>query len=78
MPAVTTTYTLTVTNAAGNSTVGGVQPRTEAETQSVNPSARLVSVRVTKLSPTPVLVAGKPVTVGDVVWDDPLHWIPCI
>jgi len=59
------------------STVAGAQERTEAETQSVNPSARLVSVRVTKLSPTLVLVAGKPIAVGDVVWDDPLRWIPC-
>jgi len=59
------------------STVGRAQERTEAETQSVNPSARQVSVRVTKLSPTPVLVAGTPVAVGEVVWDDPLNWIPC-
>ena len=59
------------------STVVGAQERTEAETQSVNASARQVSVRVTKLSPTPVLVAGMPVAAGDVVWDDPLHWIPC-
>ena len=58
-------------------TLGGARERTEAETQSVNPSARQVSVKVTKLSPTPVLVAGTRIAVGDVVWDDPLNWIPC-
>jgi hypothetical protein len=51
--------------------------RTEAETQSVSRSARQVSIKVTKLGSTPVEVSGKRVAVGDVVWDDPLHWIPC-
>jgi hypothetical protein len=59
------------------STLGGAQERTEAETQSVNKGARQVSVKVTKLGPAPVLVAGTPVAVGNVVWDDPLNWIPC-
>jgi len=59
------------------STVGGARERTEGETQAVNPSARQVSVKVTRLSPTPVLVAGMAVAVGDVVWDDPLNWLPC-
>jgi len=59
------------------STLGGARDRAEAETRSVNLGARQVSVKVTKLSPTPVLVAGKQIAVGDVVWDDPLNWIPC-
>jgi len=61
-----------------DSTVGaGAKERTEAETQAVNPAARHISVKVTKLSPTPTVVAGTRLAVGDVVWDDPLHWIPC-
>ena len=60
------------------STVGaGAMSRTEAETQAVNTAARQVSVKVTKLSSTPAVVAGTRLAVGDVVWDDPLHWIPC-
>jgi hypothetical protein len=60
------------------STVGaGLEKQTEAETQAVNSATRQVSVRVTKVSATPVLVAGTPVAVGNVVWDDPLNWVPC-
>jgi hypothetical protein len=55
----------------------GSTAATEAETRSLNPAARQVSIKVTKLGPVPALVAGTPVAVGDVVWDDPLHWIPC-
>ncbi|HET7765905.1 MAG TPA: hypothetical protein VFK92_12515 [Burkholderiales bacterium] len=55
----------------------GSAAATEAETRSFNPAARQVSIEVTKLGPSPTLVAGAPVAVGDVVWDDPLHWIPC-
>ncbi|HUL92707.1 MAG TPA: hypothetical protein VLV56_10190 [Burkholderiales bacterium] len=55
----------------------GAAVRTEAETQAVNPAARLVSVKVTKLGSTPALVAGTRVAAGDVVWDDPLNWVPC-
>ena len=51
--------------------------RTEAQTQAVNPAARQVSVKVTQLGPTPAVVAGRQLAVGDVVWDEPLHWIPC-
>jgi len=43
----------------------------------VNQVTRLVSLRIAKLGSAPVLVAGTPLAVGDVVWDDPLHWIPC-
>jgi len=50
---------------------------TEGETQSANQGARQVSVKITKLGPMPVVVAGAEAVVGDVVWDDPLHWIPC-
>jgi len=60
-------------SAVGLGSKGG----SEGETLAVNQSARLVSIRVTKLGSTPLLVAGAPVAVGDVVWDDPLNWIPC-
>jgi hypothetical protein len=49
----------------------------EGETQAVNPTARQVSVRITNLRQANLVVAGKQVAVGDVVWDDPLHWVPC-
>jgi len=60
------------------STMGlGPKEQSEGETLAANQSARQVSVRVTKLGPPPLLVAGTQVAVGDVVWDDPLNWIPC-
>jgi hypothetical protein len=60
------------------STVGvGSKEWTEGETQAVNESTRRVSVKVTKLGPGPLFVAGMRVAVGEVVWDDPLNWIPC-
>ena len=59
------------------STLGGATARTEAETQAVNTAARQVSVKVTKLGATPTVVAGTPLALGDVVWDDPLQWNPC-
>ena len=55
----------------------GAKAPTEGETQAVNLDARLVSVKVARLGSPPPLVAGVPVAVGEVVWDDPLHWIPC-
>ena len=55
----------------------GAGARTEAETQAVNPATRQVSVKVTQLGSIPAVVAGAQLAVGDVVWDDPLHWIPC-
>jgi hypothetical protein len=60
------------------STVGaGAKSRTEGETQGLNKDARQVSVKVTKLGSAPTFVAGTEVAVGDIVWDDPLNWIPC-
>jgi len=60
------------------STVGaGLKEWTEGETQSVDQATRRVSVRVTRLGPTPLVVAGTRAAIGDVVWDDPLNWIPC-
>ena len=60
------------------SSVGtGASARTEGETQAVNKEARQVSVKVTRLGSTPAWVAGAQVSVGQVVWDDPLNWIPC-
>jgi hypothetical protein len=56
---------------------GGLKEWTEGETQAVNQGARRISVKVTKLGPRPLVVAGTQVAVGDVVWDDPLNWIPC-
>src|SRR5882762_11607135 len=57
------------------STVGaGFKEWTEGETQSVDQGARRVSVRVTRVGPTPFVVAGTRVATGDVVWDDPLNW----
>jgi hypothetical protein len=55
----------------------GATARSEGETQSVNPSTRQVSVKVTRLGAAPLLVAGTKLAVGDVVWDDPLNWVPC-
>lgn len=64
-----------VCNAA--TVVAGAKEWTEGQTQAVNPAVRQVSVKVTRLSPIPALVGGVQVAVGEVVWDDPLHWIPC-
>ncbi len=55
----------------------GFKEWTEGEAQSVDQGTRRVSVRVTRLGPTPLVVAGTRVAIGDVVWDDPLNWIPC-
>jgi hypothetical protein len=64
--------------ACHESVIGsGSTAATEGEVESVNQAGRQVSVKVTKLGPAPARVAGTPVAVGDVVWDDPLHWIPC-
>ena len=49
----------------------------EAEVQAVNQQARQVSVKLTKLGSMPLKVAGTQLAVGDVVWDDPLNWLPC-
>jgi len=66
------------TKVCHDSIVGsGKAVSTEAETQVLNEKARQVSLKVTKLGLAPTLVAGAPVAVGDVVWDDPLNWIPC-
>ncbi len=60
------------------STVGaGSKEWTEGETQAVNRESQRVSVKVTKLGAGPLVVAGMRVAVGEVVWDDPLNWIPC-
>lgn len=55
----------------------GPEARTEGETQGLNKDARQVSVKITKLGSPPALVAGVQVALGEVVWDDPLDWIPC-
>ena len=55
----------------------GAAQRTEGETQVASKDARQLSVKITRVGPSPTLVAGSPVAVGDVVWDIPLHWIPC-
>ena len=66
------------TKVCHDSIVGsGKAVSAEAETQVLNEKARQVSVRITKLGPAPTLVAGTAVAVGDVVWDDPINWIPC-
>ncbi len=60
------------------STVGsGAGEWTEGETLAVDPNARRVEVRVTKLGAKPLFVVGTQVAAGAVVWDDPLNWIPC-
>ena len=60
------------------STVGaGAGEWTEGETLAVDQGARRVEVRVTKLGAKPLFVAGTRVAAGEVVWDDPLNWIPC-
>jgi len=60
------------------STVGvGAGEWTEGETLAVDQGARRVQVRVTRLGAKPLFVAGTQVAAGDVVWDDPLNWIPC-
>jgi hypothetical protein len=55
----------------------GGAARTEGDTQGVNKDARQVSIKITRLGASPILVAGSPVAVGDVVWDNPLNWILC-
>ena len=55
----------------------GSKEWTEGETQAVNQDSRQVSVKVTKLGSIPLVVAGTRVAPGEVVWDDPLNWIPC-
>ena len=59
------------------SSLGGARERTEAETQNVNKDAQQVSLRITQLGSPPARVAGAEVSVGELVWDDPLNWIPC-
>jgi len=60
------------------STVGvGAGEWIEGETLAVDQAARRVEVRVTRLGPKPLFVAGTKVAAGDAVWDDPLDWIPC-
>ena len=55
----------------------GSKERTEGETQAVNQNTRQVAVKATKIGSTPLVVAGTRVAPGEVVWDDPLNWIPC-
>ena len=55
----------------------GSTERIEGETQAVNQSRRQVAVKVTKLGSTPLVVAGTQAAPGEVVWDNPLNWIPC-
>ncbi len=60
------------------STVGaGLKERIEGETQAVNQSTLQVAVKVTKVGPARLVVAGTQVAAGEIVWDDPLNWIPC-
>jgi hypothetical protein len=60
------------------STVGaGLTEWIEAETQAINQTTLRVAVRITKPGPLPLFVAGRQVAVGEIVWDDPLNWIPC-
>lgn len=60
------------------STVGGRNGvGTQGETLAVDQAVRQISVKVTRLGAAPPLVAGAQVGVGEVVWDDPLNWIPC-
>jgi hypothetical protein len=55
----------------------GVRERVEGESQGVNKELRQVSVKITLLGQTPLLVAGTPVKLGEIVQDDPVNWIPC-
>jgi len=55
----------------------GAASRAEGEVQGANKDARQLSIKITRLGPSPVLVAGSAVAAGDIVWDDPLNWIPC-
>jgi hypothetical protein len=60
------------------STLGiGLNAWVEGETVAVDAAARRVSVRITRLGQASLAVAGRPVSEGEVVWDDPLDWIPC-
>ena len=65
------------TRVCHESAIGASAPRTEGEVQALNKDARELSVKITRLGPSPVLVAGSAVAAGEVVSDDPLHWIPC-
>jgi hypothetical protein len=61
-----------------NSALGiGLTERVEGESQGINKDSRQVSVKITLLGQSPFLVAGTEVKLGDIVWDDPLNWIPC-
>src|SRR5213592_2522956 len=65
-------------NLCHESTVGvGAGEWTEGETLAVDQGTRRVEVRIARLGPKPLFVAGAQVALGDVVWDDPLDWIPC-
>jgi hypothetical protein len=60
------------------STVGiGLNAWVEGEMVAVDAAARRVSVRITRLGQASFAVAGRTVSEGEVVWDDPLDWIPC-
>ena len=65
------------TRVCHESAIGGGAPPTEGEVQALNKDARQLSVRITRLGPSPVLVAGSAVAAGEIVRDDPLNWIPC-
>ena len=65
-------------NLCHESTVGvDAGEWTEGEALAVDRGARRVEVRIARLGPKPLFVAGTQVALGDVVWDDPLNWIPC-
>lgn len=55
----------------------GAASRTEGEVQGANRDARQLSIKITRVGSSPVRVAGSAVAAGEVVTDDPLHWIPC-
>jgi hypothetical protein len=60
------------------SSVGiGLKEWIEGETQTGDPAAFRVAIKVTKLSQTPLVVAGAAIGLGETVWDHPLNWIPC-
>jgi hypothetical protein len=65
------------TKVCHESSIGvGASSASQAETQEVSMSTRQVRVKITKIGGS-LVVAGVPLAVGDVVWDDPLDWIPC-
>jgi hypothetical protein len=51
--------------------------RVEGETQGVNKEARQLSVKITRVGASPTSIADSVVAVGNMVWDDPLNWLPC-